>query len=543
MSLMKIKHETRAYQTEIENAVMDYLFNEKGNPVVASPGGSGKSHVMARLTKRFVTEYEGTRVILLAMDYKLIDQNCNELLRLWPSAPCGIYSAGLKRRDTREPIIFAGIQSVAKRYKEFGKRHIVIVDEADQLSPKEQTLYQQFINGLKESNPNLRVIGFTATPYRLGTGCLTNLEMWDKIVIDLTKTERFNWFVENGYLAPLTTKRTSHEIDVREIAMKGGDFDEHSMQEVANTDELNKAVVSECVKYGVDRKHWLVFSSGIDHGHKLAKLFNARGVPTVMLSGKDSTEHRMATEADWRSGKIRCVVNNALYSRGFDFPAIDMIVWVRATQSTALWVQACVRGTRTAPSKTDCLVLDFASNIMRLGPVNDPVVPSPRRKGDDVKGEAPLKSCPECFSYVPIQCRECPDCGYVFPPPSTIKKTAETADILRKTSPTGCVIEDHEVLGVRYKPTMSKNGTYYLRVTYSTFAHRFHAYRFFDSGAIMAQRQNKDWWIHCGGNLPVPGGVDEAADRAVNELGIPKIVRVDVSEKYPRVVGVDFDEE
>lgn len=540
---MKPKHQNRQYQTEIEEAVINHLFNKEGNPIVASPGGTGKSFVMAKLIKRFVVEYPGTTVIVLAQDSKLLEQNCNELLRYWEYAPCGIYSAGLKQRDTHHPIIFAGIQSCAKKPAIFGKRHIILIDEADQVSPKEQTLYQKFIDGAKKLNPNLKIIGFTATPYRLGVGCLTNLDMWSEICIDLTKTEQFNAFIENGYLSPLVTKRPTKEIDVTNVSMRGGDFDEHSLAEVTDTDELNKAVVEETIRYGMDRKHWLIFATGIKHGHKLAKLFNARGVPTAMLTGEDKMEHRKEIEGKWRSGEIRAVVNVGLYGRGYDFPGIDLIVWARATQSTAYWVQGCLRGTRIAPDKDSATVLDFAGNIRRLGPVNDPIVPAPRRKGEAVKGEAPIKECPQCHSYIHTRIMVCPDCGYVFPPPSTIKKTAETADILRKTSPTGCVVEDHEVLGVRYKPTMSKNGNYYLRVTYSTFAHRFHAYKFFDSGAMLTQRENKNWWIHCGGNLPVPGGVDEAADRAVNELGIPKIVRVDVSEKYPRVVGVDFDEE
>jgi DNA repair protein RadD len=192
---MKPIHENRAYQDEMENAVIDYLFSEEGNPVVAAPGGCGKSHVMAKLTKRFVTEWPGTRVMLLAQDGKLLTQNSNELLRMWPGAPIGIYSSGLKSRDTRQRIIFGGIQSVAKRAKEFGEFHIVLVDECDQVSPKEETLYQKFFAELREVNPKLKIVGFTATPFRLGMGCLTNFDLWDKIVIDLTKTERFQWFI------------------------------------------------------------------------------------------------------------------------------------------------------------------------------------------------------------------------------------------------------------------------------------------------------------------------------------------------------------
>lgn len=536
------KHEDRQYQQDIEDAVIDYLFNETGNPIIASPGGTGKSFVMAKLTKRFVTEWGG-RVIILAQDAKLLRQNRKELERYWRNAPCGTYSSGLKQRDTLHPIIFAGIQSVAKRGSEFGFRNVVLVDEADLVSPKDDALYNQFFNALRETNPKLRIIGLTASPYRLGTGCLTNLDLWDRICIDLTKTEKFNFFIEHGFLSPLTTKKPSVEIDVKNISMKGNDFDEHSMQEVTDTEELNRAVVSDCIERGSNRKHWLVFSAGIKHGANLTKLFNSRGVTAMQLSGKDTVERRTEVEQAWRDGKIRCLVNCGLYGRGFDFPAIDLIAIVRATQSVAWWIQACVRGTRIVDGKDDCLILDYGGNIRRLGPVNDPIVPAPRRKGQDVKGEAPLKICPQCQSYVPIQVKVCPDCQFVFPPPKTIKKTASEDEImvrklLKNKDP---IIEEYHVLGIRYKPVLSRKGQPYLRITYSVGTAGFHEAKWFENATGPAKRKLESWWEYRGGSLPIPKNTDEAAERASVELNIPSIIRVDINSKYKEVVGCDFD--
>lgn len=540
---MSNKHESRPYQDEMESAVMDYLLNKEGNPLVACPGGCGKSHVMNRICKRLLTEYPGTRVMLLAMDAKLLRQGKAELLRYWPKAPVGTYSAGLKMKDTAQPIIYAGIQSVAKRASEFGEINILIIDECDQLSPNENTLYQKFIAELRETNPFLRVVGFTATCFRMGLGCLTNADIWDEICIDLTKTERFNYFVDEGYLKPLITKKTAHEVDVTNIAMKGGEFDQHELQEASDTDTLNRAVIEECVKFGADRQRWLCFSSGVKHGNNLTKLFNARGIPAVMLTGADTVEYRTETEAAWRSGRFRVLVNCGLYSRGFDQPDIDLIAVVRATQSTAWWIQTCLRGTRRAEGVENCLVLDFCGNIRRNGPVNDPIIPSPRRKGQAVAGEAPLKVCPVCFSYRPIQEKICGDCGNPFPPPKTIEKTASSAEIMvrSKTKDTNPVIEEFFVVGIRYKPTVSKKGTHYLRVTYSVGTASFHEPLFFDHATGPTKRKLTNWWTFRGGLLPIPDGVEEAADRASNELSVPSIVRVDMNTKYKEVVGADFD--
>lgn len=537
-----MKKQDRAYQTEIEDAIFEHLFEGQGNCIAAAPGGTGKSFVMAKLIKKLVIKWPGTRVMQLAQDAKLLDQNCAELLGLWPEAPVGIYSAGLKQRDTREPIIFAGIQSCAKRAQEFGKIHIVIVDECDQISHKDETLYQKFIKALKDVNPNLRVIGLTATPYRLGMGCLTNLPLWDKIVIDLTKTERFNWFIEHSFLSPLVTKRACREMDITNLSMKGGEFDEKEMQELADTDELNKAVVEECIRYGQDRKHWLVFSSGVKHGHRLAKLFNSKGVTAVMLSGEDTMKHREEQETLFREGKVRCLVNCGLYGRGWNMVGIDLIAWARATQSVALWVQGCVRGTRKAPGKGSCVVLDFAGNTRRLGPVNDPVIPAPRRKGDAVKGEAPVKECPECHSYLHTRIMVCPDCGYQFPPPKTITKKAATDEILKnvKKEPQ---IEEFHIRSIRYKAKVGKSGNPYLEVTYGVLTERFREFLFVENDNQWVRNQFGKWWFYRGGESPVPSTTQEALDRAHTELKIPTLIRVDVNQKWPKVVGCEFEED
>lgn len=541
---MKPQHEERPYQIRMENAVIDYLLeNETGNPLVAACGGSGKSFVMSRLAKRFVTEWPGTRIIVLAQDAKLLTQNSNELLRYWSKAPMGIYSSGLKQRDTEQDIIFCGIQSVAKRGSEFGERHIVMIDEADLVSPKDDALYNKFLETLRESSPHLRVVGFTASPWRLGTGCLTNLPLWSEIVINLTQGDEFMWFIDNGYLSPLINKAGVNQLDVSDISMKMGEFDDKSLQAATDTHEMNNAVVSEALKYGADRKHWICFSAGVLHGQHLAKIFNSRGIPTEMLCGKDSMEHRNEVEDRWRSGEIRCVVNAGLYGRGFDFPGIDMIIFARATQSPALWLQSCVRGSRVAPGKKNCLIIDMVGNTDRLGPINAIRTPAPRRKGDGPPGDSPLKICPICYSYRPIQEKVCGDCGTQFPPPKTMRKTASDKDILVRSNNGEPIIEDFRVSGIKYKSHLSKADKLSLKVTYNCVTQRYHEYLNFGSENAFMNRKAEAWWTYRNGQEPVPETVDEAVERAGRELRIPTIIRVDVSKKYPEIVGADWEED
>lgn len=535
---MKPAHENRQYQNDIEEAVVEFLLNEEGNGVVACPGGTGKSFMMAKLSKRLLVDYPGTRIIILAQDGKLLVQNSNELKRYWPEAPCGIYSAGLKQRDTDQDIIYAGIQSIAKKPEIFGERHLVIVDECDLYTPAEETRYQKFVNGLKEISPELRVIGFTATAYRLKTGCLTNLEVWDKLIVDYTKTERFNWFVDNGFLSRLVTKKPTKEVDLTGVRTVAGEYDEKQLQEVSDTDELNNAVVDECINYGSDRKHWLVFCSGVKHGYNLEKLFKSKGIPAVMLTGEDSVEFRTERENDWKAGKYRALINCGLYSRGFDFPPVDLISMVRATKSVSLWVQTCVRGTRIANGKDSCLILDHAGNIKRLGPINSPILPTPGRKKEGT-GEAPIRECPECHSYVAIQAKQCPDCGFIFPPPKTITKKASTDAIMVGSEPQ---IEEFPVYGIRYQPKLSKAGRPYLQVRHSVGTHTYNDAVFFESDNSWLLQKSRNWWLHRKGLEPIPENANEAAERAAKELEIPTVIRVDVAKKFPEIVGCDFEE-
>jgi hypothetical protein len=134
----------------------------------------------------------------------------------------------------------------------------------------------------------------------------------------------------------------------------------------------------------------------------------------------------------------------------------------------------------------------------------------------------------------------CPDCGYTFPPPSTIKKAASSEDILRTTKPTEPQIEEFEVLGIRYKPETSKAGNRYFQVTYSVGTARFREPVFFDHPNRFLVQRAQRWWLYRKGSLPAPQDADEAAERAPNELRVPDIIRVDISNKYPEIVGAEF---
>ena len=140
----------------------------KGNPCLVLPTGSGKSHIVAALCKDALQQWPETRVLMLTHVKELIEQNAEKMRQHWPGAPRGIYSASIGRKDLGEPITFAGIQSVRTKAHQLGHIDLVIIDECHLVNHKDEGGYRTLLEQLKAINPALRVVGLTATPYRLG---------------------------------------------------------------------------------------------------------------------------------------------------------------------------------------------------------------------------------------------------------------------------------------------------------------------------------------------------------------------------------------
>jgi len=153
----------RPYQRAAIDAIYGYFSKKAGNPIVSIPTSGGKSLVMASFVEGVLKTYPDQRILIVTHVRELIEQNFGELKRLWPDAPAGIYSAGLKKREIRAPILFAGIQSIHKRVYDVQQCDLVLIDEAHLIPHTSSTMYQRFLADLKRINPLLKVIGFTAT--------------------------------------------------------------------------------------------------------------------------------------------------------------------------------------------------------------------------------------------------------------------------------------------------------------------------------------------------------------------------------------------
>ena len=224
-----------------------------------------------------------------------------------------------------------------------------------------------------------------------------------------------------------------------------------------------------------------------------------------------------------------------MLTTGFDAPATDLIAMLRPTASTGLYIQMAGRGMRVAPGKDDCLVLDFAGNVMRHGPVDAIALPEEKKgKGDGEAAEPPAKICPGCDAIVPIGTRECPDCGHVFPPPEPkIEATATTEAIMVLTARD----EWQEVRDVDYRRHRKPGAPDSLRVDYLVGTKVVSEWVCVEHTGY-AREKAVAWWRQRGDGPP-PDTVDEALARAA-ELRRPAEAVLVREGKYHRIKRVRF---
>lgn len=522
----------RWYQEEALSSLWQYFCDKPGNPLIAMPTGTGKSLVIAEIVRR-VMGYPGQRIMMLTHVKELIVQNMDELLALWPTAPAGIYSAGVGRRDYLYPITYAGIGSVSKRANLFGKVDIVIIDEAHLVSHTSTTMYRDFLAKLKKVNPKLRVIGLSATCYRLGLGMLTDGGLFTDICYDLTTMESFNRLVEEGYLAPLIPKRTELQFDTSGVKLVGGEFNQHELQDAVDIDYLTQQAVRETIQLGQARKHWLVFTTGIEHCTHVAEAFNSFGVRAAHVHSDMPKEVRDEQIAGFKSGKYRAMVNSNILTTGFNHPALDLISVMLPTNSTNRWVQILGRGTRPFPRKDNCMVLDFAQNTQRLGPINDPCIP--KKKGSKGGGTAPIKLCPSCNTYNHASVRACVNCKYEFPKEVKLMPSASSMEVMRITPVP--LITEAKVDRVIYTTHKKLGRPDSLKVTYYCGLRLYSEYVCLEYSGVIRGRAH-EWWRRRSPMEP-PATVADAMHH-INTLLPPSKIRVQTNTKYPEVIDHEF---
>ena len=413
----------RDYQQRAIDELMRYFETHDGDPCLVMPTGSGKSHVIAAWCKLVVSTWPDQRLLMLTHVRELIQQNAEKMRQHWPDAPMGIYSAGLRQRDLAQSITFAGIQSIAKRIGDLGKVDMVLIDEAHRINHSDAGNYRSVIGQMRLVNPALRVVGLTATPYRLGHGYITDPPA---LFTDLIEPIGVLDLMQQGFLAPLRSIATATRFDLSHVKKRGGEYVDGDLDRTINQPEMNLPVASEIVERAGGRKSWLIFCVSVAHAEAMATALRALGVTTDTIVGTTPTDRRDEIIRAFRAGEITALTNANVLTTGFDAPNVDLIAACRPTMSASLYVQMLGRGSRLKEHIKDCLVLDFAGLTYTHGFFDAPIIKKP--KGET--GDAPVKACPECDLLVATATRECPGCGFIFPLPKPPKLTFKAAPIM-----------------------------------------------------------------------------------------------------------------
>ena len=519
----------RYYQREAIDALWAYFRERFGNPLVLLPTATGKSVVIGGFVTEACYYFPRTRIVMLTHVKELIQQNHDKLHLLWPRAPSGIYSAGLRRRDKAAQILYAGVQSIANVAEEIGWVDIVVIDECHLVSPEDETRYMQVIDTWRKMNPKLKIVGFTATGWRRKHGMLTNEGgIFTDIAYDRTKPSDFQRFIEEGFLAPVVARATKTQLDLSDVGIQNGEYNATQLEAAVDKPTVTQDALREVLANGDGRRAWLLFCTGITHAEHVATMLNGWGIRTGVVHSKMGARERDAVLNDWYAGRLRAVTNNNVLTTGIDYPAIDLIAMLRPTLSSSLWVQMLGRGMRVAPGKTNCLVLDFAANTEKNGPVDDPNIPGKPRPGPP--GDAPVKICEACGTYNYASARFCTFCGAEFPTHEKLNRNSSDVPLMTAALP---MIETFKVSSVLYHDYVSKANNRYLRVTYHCGMRAFHEPVMLETAGLPGHNA-RTWWMKRHHSDP-PRTIDEAL-QLTGQLRVPYAIRVYLNGKFPEVV-------
>lgn len=383
----------RTYQQEAVNSTVQYFRKRRDPAVIVLPTGAGKSLVIAELAR-----IAKGRVLVLAHVKELVEQNYEKYKSYGLSA--GIFSASLGKKDWEGKAIFGSVQSVARASDDFFQDFsLLVIDECHRVAEEGSTQYQEVIQKLLARNPDLCILGLTATPYRLGLGWIYEYSQNGEIK---TEKKRFfkqcvyelplSYMIKNKYLTtPVKIDIPVTSYDFSELTEKGGSYTAADVEEILKSQKrltplIIKNIIDITERY--HRKGVMIFSSSVRHAEEIMGYLPA-GACRVVLGDTDMKE-RDAIITDFKNKKFKYLVNVSVLTTGFDAPHVDVIAILRPTESNSLYQQIVGRGLRLSEDKKDCYVLDYTG--MRHD-IYAPEISDKRPAKDTVPVIVP---CPQC---------------------------------------------------------------------------------------------------------------------------------------------------
>ena len=389
-------YKLRPYQQEAVNATLKHFREERTPAVIVLPTGAGKSLVIAELAR-----IARGRVLVLAHVRELVEQNHAKYVGLGLEA--GIYSAGLNRKESHQKTIFGSIQSIARASDDFFENFsLVVIDECHRVSMDSSqegaTQYFQVISKLQQMNPEICVLGLTATPYRLGYGWIYELNAHKKM--RQTSSERYfkkcifdlptRYMIKHGYLTPpIKIDSPVACYDFSSLKIQGTQYVVAQIEAILKDQKrITPLIIKNIVDMSADRHGVMIFTSSVSHAKEILQSL-PKGISAMVVGDTEDKERDAIIDA-FKRRDLKFLVNVSVLTTGFDAPHVDVIAILRPTESASLYQQIVGRGLRLSPGKTDCLILDYTGQAHDL---YSPDIDEDKPSNESVIVEV---TCPSC---------------------------------------------------------------------------------------------------------------------------------------------------
>ncbi|WP_421419514.1 DEAD/DEAH box helicase family protein [Pseudoalteromonas lipolytica] len=359
-----MKYVLRPYQQEAVQRTVSHFKQSDEAALIVLPTGAGKSLVIAELAS-----IAKQKILVLAHVKELVEQNAQKYISFGFEA--SIFSAGLKQKSLKEQVTFASVQSLARNTAQLSDTYsLLIIDECHRVSGDDQSQYGQVISSLKKQNPRLKVLGLTATPFRMGMGWVYHHHYhgfvrgdkdapFKKCIFELP----LRYMIKHGYLT------SPHEVDA---AISHYDFsslpsDSFGRYSAENMNALlkdntraTKAIIEQVIDYSEHRHGVMIFAATVMHAKEIVGYLPTDN--TALITGDTDNNERDTIINQFKAKKLKFLVNVSVLTTGFDAPHVDFIAILRPTESVSLYQQIVGRGLRLSEGKKECLVIDYAGN-------------------------------------------------------------------------------------------------------------------------------------------------------------------------------------
>ncbi|MBY8080493.1 DEAD/DEAH box helicase [Vibrio fluvialis] len=382
----------RPYQADSIKAVIHYFRQHSTPAVIVLPTGAGKSLVIAELAR-----LAKGRVLVLAHVKELVEQNHAKYEGYGLKG--AIFSAGLGRKETDQQVVFASVQSVVRNLDAFKNQFsLLVIDECHRVPDDKSSSYQKVITHLLELNPGMKVLGLTATPYRLGMGWIYQYHTRGLVRSEEPRFFRdcifelpIRYLLDEGFLTParlIDAPVLSYDFSQLKPANTGRYKESEMDLVIEQSKRATPQIVQQIIQLAADKQGVMVFAATVRHAQEILGLL-PQGESDIVIGDTPSPE-RDAIIQRFKQRDLKFLVNVSVLTTGFDAPHVDLIAILRPTESVSLYQQIVGRGLRLSPGKTECLVLDYAGNTYDL---YQPEVGDPKPDSDS---EIITIPCPAC---------------------------------------------------------------------------------------------------------------------------------------------------